>query len=279
MKEVFEFLATKLFSYHGITITVGSLVGVFAILFIGNFLFLAFIRFILKPYFKRKDVDEGRVYSITTLLRYIFYILLFLFAIQFVGIKLSVLWTGIAALMVGVGLGLQQTFNDFASGIILLIEGSIQKGDWLVVEGQKAMVKEIGLRTSKVVTQDNKYIIVPNSKITVDSVVNLSHNDEGRMVYTVDVGVAYGSDTVLVKNLLLDAAKNHPAVCENPPPFVRFTDFADSSLNFTLLYWSEDYTSAENNRSDIRFAIDKTFRENKIEIPFPQQDVYIKRMP
>jgi small-conductance mechanosensitive channel len=182
------------------------------------------------------------------------------------------------ALLVGVGIGLQQTFNDFFSGILLLFERSIEIGDWVEIDGLVGKVMRIGLRTSIVQTRDNRSVIVPNSKLVVNNVTSWSHGDDVAR-FDVAVGVAYGSDTELVKNLLLRAAAEQPKVMENPAPFVRMVQFGNSSLDFEIHFWTDEFMFIEDLKSDIRFSIDRLFRENKVVIPFPQSDIWIKSVP
>ena len=131
-------------------------------------------------------------------------------------------------------------------------------------------VKRIGLRTSLVETRDNKTVIVPNSKLVVDKVVNWSHYDD-KSRFHLDLGVAYGTDTEKVKEILTKVATNNIYVLKYPAPFVRFKDFAASSLAFELHFWTKNFIIIEDIKSDLRFDIDKAFRENDIEIPFPQR--------
>ena len=175
----------------------------------------------------------------------------------------------------GVGLGLQQTFNDLTSGIILLFERSIEVGTVVDLGGTIGIVRKIGLRTSQVETRDNIIIIVPNSKLIVDQVVNWSHFDD-KARFNVLVGVAYGSDTEKVKDLLLQVAKENAFVLDHPSPSVFFEGFGDSSLNFKLHFWSRNFMFIERVKSDIRFEIDRVFRVNEVTIPFPQRDLWFK---
>jgi small-conductance mechanosensitive channel len=273
MKDLLKF---KVFTYNDQPVFLENFV--FAILVMMFFILLYFVvrKFLINPYLRRKKVEEGRRYAFNQLIKYSFYILGFLFAVQTAGFKLSVLWAAGAALLVGIGLGLQQTFNDFASGIILLMEGSVQKGDWIEVGNTVGEVKRIGLRTSLITTRRNISIIVPNSKITIDNVINLSH-DNDKVRHSVTVGVAYGSDLQLVKKVLLECASRHSKV--SPGAFVRVIEFNNSSIDFELLFWSDEYMQIEDVRSDLRFMIDNGFRKYHITIPFPQQDLYIKTIP
>ena len=160
-------------------------------------------------------------------------------AVETLGIQMTVLWGGAAALLVGVGLALQQTFNDLISGIILLFERSIEVGDVVNVSGMIGTVKRIGLRTSIVESVDNVTLLVPNSKFINEQVINWSHFDE-KVRFKVSVGVAYGSDTKLVRKLLSKVAQENIYVLEYPSPFVRFVDFGSSSLDFQLFFYSRN---------------------------------------
>ena len=196
-------------------------------------------------------------------------------ALESIGIKLTLLIAGSAALLVGLGLGLQSVFQDFISGVVILVESTIQVNDVIEVEGFVGRVKEIGLRTSKVVTRDDIVTIIPNSKFTTERVINWSHTKR-KTRFHINVGVAYGSDVELVREVLLECAAEHEEVENTPKPFVRFIDFGNSSLDFELFFWSVNNFYVENIKSDLRFLIDKKFRENKIQIPFPQRDIHIR---
>lgn len=229
----------------------------------------------LNTYYQRNNINVGSQYAINQLLKYLLYTIAILMALESLGFTLTILWGGAAALLVGIGLGLQETFKDFFSGIILLFERTVEVGDVVVVDGVVGTVRHIGLRTSLVETRDNLTVIVPNSRLVVEKVINWSHNDD-KARFSVKVGVAYGSDTALVKKLLLEVARETPSVLRDPAPFVRFTDFGESSLDFELHFWSRDLIPIENIKSDMRFEIDRAFRENQISIPFPQRDVWMR---
>ncbi len=230
---------------------------------------------LLFRYYKQKDINIGSQYAINQLFKYFIYIIAFFMAVESLGIQMTVLWGGAAALLVGVGLALQQTFNDLISGIILLFERSIEVGDVVNVSGMIGTVKRIGLRTSIVESVDNVTLLVPNSKFINEQVINWSHFDE-KVRFKVSVGVAYGSDTQLVRKLLLKVAQENIYVLEYPSPFVRFVDFGSSSLDFELFFHSRNLIVIETIKSDMRFEIDQLFREHNIEIPFPQRDIWIK---
>ncbi len=222
-------------------------------------------------------MNIGSQYAVNQLLKYVIFTIATLYILDTVGVKLTVIWGGAAALLIGAGFGLQQTFNDFISGILLLFERTVEVGDVVqLADGLVGTVMKIGMRTSFVQTFDNRTVIVPNSQLVVNEVINFSHNDE-KARFIVSVGVAYGSDTELVKKLLFEAAKEHEKIIKFPVPFVRFVEFGDSSLNFELHFWSRELVRIDDVRSDLRFKIDQLFREHDIVIPFPQRDIWIKK--
>jgi small-conductance mechanosensitive channel len=255
--------------------TISNILGAMTTILVGWLAIWGLINLILQPYYKRSSVDVGNQYAVNQLLKYLIYVLAIVFALQNnLAFDLTIILGGAAALLVGIGLGLQQTFNDLISGIILLFERTIEVGDVVEVGGVVGTITSIGIRTSVVKVRDNTSIVVPNSKFITDSVVNWSHNEEKQVRFTVSIGVAYGSDTELVKNTLLQVAEDNPDVLQRPAPFVRFVDFADSSLNFELHFWSRNFIRIEDVKSDIRFQIDMDFRSQEIEIPFPQRVIW-----
>lgn len=231
------------------------------------------IQIILYGYYKQKNINIGSQFAINQLLKYIVYFIALMMALESLGIQMTLIWGGAAALLVGVGLGLQQTFNDFISGIILLFERSIEVGDVVEFGMEIGVVKKIGLRASLIETRAQRTIIVPNSKLVTDSVINWSHYH--RMTrFQITVGVAYGSDTALVKRLLLEAVEENPHVLDYPSAFVRFNDFSDSALTFDLYFFSREFLIIEDIKSEIRFQIDDLFRQNNVKIPFPQREMW-----
>lgn len=258
------------------TITVGNVVFAIGVFFLIRLSLLLLTSLVLGTYYRRSNVDRGSQYAINRLLTYFVYLIGVLLTLQAAGFNLVVLWTGAAALLVGIGIGLQQTFNDLICGVIILFERSVMVGDVVEIEGhQVGTVRKIGARTSTVETRDDIIIFVPNSKLIGENVVNWSHVQR-QARFHVKVGVAYGSDTDLVRKTLMEVADGHPRIMKSPKPNVRFLDFGESSLDFDLLFWSRDFMRIEDVMSDVRFAIDKAFREKGIEIPFPQRDVWFR---
>ena len=225
---------------------------------------------------RRKEFDPGRSHAILQILKYVLWIAAILISLETVGIKLTLLLAGSAALLVGLGLGLQQIFQDIMSGVAILFEGILKVGDVVEIRDDiVGRVVEIGLRTSKIETRDNIIMVIPNSKFVTDIVINWSHLEK-KTRFHVDVGVAYGSDVEKVSTVLLQCAAEQQKISASPKPFVRFTDFGNSSLDFQLYFWSTETFSVEFIKSELRFKIDAAFRQNGIHIPYSQRDIHIK---
>jgi small-conductance mechanosensitive channel len=260
---------------HVFTIRVSNIISTILIILLSRIIIWLVVRVFLTRIYASQKIDSGSQFAINQLFQYVVYFIALLLVLNVMGMNPTVLAGSAAALLLGVGLGLQQTFNDFFSGILLLFERSVEVGDVVDVEGLVGTVRRIGLRTSQVQTLDNLTVIVPNSKLVTNTVTNWSHTDYLAR-FSVSVGVAYGSNTELVKELLMNTAKAHEKIMNFPTPFVRFVSFGDSSLDFELFFWSAELVPIENVKSDLRFAIDKAFREHRVEIPFPQRDLWVK---
>ena len=233
-------------------------------------------KLILAGIYQNSKVDIGAQFALNQLVTYVIFVIASIIALNFLGFNMTLIWGGAAALLVGLGLGLQQTFNDLFSGILLLFERSVTVGDILKLENNTyGTVKRIGLRTTLLETRGNESLIVPNSHIATNQIDNLTHNNN-KIRFDISVGVAYGSDTKQVKSVLLKTVKNNPYILDFPAPFVRFINFGESSLDFQVFFFSRNLIVIEDIKSDIRFEIDQAFRENGIEIPFPQRVVWSK---
>ena len=220
--------------------------------------------------------NKGKFNVIYGYFRWLINLVILLITLHSVGVNVTAIFAASAALLIGVGLALQTLFQDIISGIFILIDQSVHVGDIIEIEGKVGRVEEIKLRTTRAVTIDNKVLVIPNHLYLTNSLYNWTQN--GTLTReSISVGVAYGSDLELVKKLLLKAASTHPEVISMPEPAVVFTDFGDSSLNFKIVFTLDNSFKAQFPKSDIRFQIDKLFRENNIIIPFPQRDVHIKQ--
>lgn len=276
MKEILDFSLYKTGQFN---LTVGHLANV-VVIYALTWIVLLILDQVLKRFFKKRKVETGNANAIIQLVRYLFWTIALVLMLDAVGIKLTILLAGSAALLVGLGFGLQQIFQDLVSGIFILIEGTIRVDDVIELDGLVGKILSIKLRTSRVLTRDGIIIIVPNHKFIVDNIINWSHNAIATR-FKVNVGVAYGSDVELVRNILVDCARSHKDCItkddmKSYQPFARFVEFGESSLNFELYFWSDNIFYIENTRSDLRFMIDKRFREQGVTIPFPQRDIHIK---
>jgi small-conductance mechanosensitive channel len=227
-----------------------------------------------KNILSQSGMEEGLQDSITTISVYAVWSVGILIALNAFGFNATSLTVVLGALGVGLGFGLQAIFNNFVSGIILLFERPIQVGDDIEVNGLWAQVRKINVRATVVQTYDNASIIIPNSDLISSQVTNWSFKDK-RLRRNVAVGVAYGSDVELVRDTLLEVVDKTPRILKLPKPDVVFKDFGDSALIFMVRFWTrvEYFYSVE---TDVRFAIDRLFRERNIEIAFPQQDIHIR---
>ena len=235
---------------------------------------LALVRRGLRRARRVSSMDEGKQFIIRRLLTSVVWSSVAMGVLSVLGLHLTALWAGSAALLVGVGIGLQGFFNDVISGFVLLFEGGVAVGNVLEVDGELVRVERIDLRSTRVVTVAGELIVLPNSKVAGEAVVNLSQGD-GAMRIRVNVGVAYGSDVALVTRVLSEAMALQPEVRKDPQPAVFFQDFGESSLDFSVMGWLDDPWERMGIQSRVRTAIDAKFREHGIVVPFPQRDVHV----
>ncbi len=270
----FELISRNKINGVGFHLTLGQIVAV-AVLFFITKMSINLIRLVLFKMFKNKDwIDDARKYTIVQMSRYVIYTICLIVALKILFGDISNLLFGASALFVGLGLGLKEFFTDVVSGFILLNDGSIKVGDIVEMQGTIAKVEKISIRTSHVKTTEGKTIIVPNSKFTEENLINWSISAKVTRFH-IDVSVAYGTDTQLVKELLYNVALNHQSVDKKNNIIVMFDDFGENGLKFQLYFWAQRTWDIKVIKSDIRFEIDKAFRENNIKIPFPQRDLHL----
>ena len=176
--------------------------------------------------------------------------------------------------LVGVGFGLQTVAENFISGLLVLIERPVRKGDFIDAGGVLGVVDDIGLRATRVISRDGVQVILPNSHLMSSTVINYSQLTHERR-FQVDIGVAYGTDLEFASKVILDVAKAEPKVLATPAPEVRHMGFDDSSIHLVLLVWIGEAKEDMIVGSKLRFALDKAFKQHKISIPFPQRDVHM----
>jgi len=271
MKKLTDLLNHEFIFSENIHISVKSLLVVIAALVITSLL-LKLIRKIITR--KLPIQDKVKFISLFSYSKWFIYVIILLMTFHNVGVNVTAIFAASAALLVGVGLALQTLFQDIISGVFILIDQSVHVGDIIELDGKVGRVEDIHLRTTRAVTIDNKVLIIPNHLYLTNSLYNWTENGTETRE-NVEVGVAYGSDVQLVKKVLLQVAVSHPAVLKKPEPLVVFTAFGDSSLNFKLIFTMNDSFQALIPKSDMRFEIDRLFRENNIAIPFPQRDIHI----
>ena len=274
METLTKFLEYELIAFGETKIQVYTLMSIL-IIFIITKLIIWLIKKTLFRKAKFKKFDIGNTYALFQIIKYVIWVIAIGVILETIGIKVTVLIAGSAALLVGIGLGLQQTFNDVISGLILLSEKSIKIDDVLEIDGDVVKIQSIGLRTSKGLNTDDISIIIPNSLITTNKVINWSHQTK-KTRFRVDVGVAYGSDVDLVIKILEESAFEHPDNSNRELTEGRLVNFGNSSLDFQVLFFSKNIYRINKVKSDIRRIINKKFAENNISIPFPQMDLHLK---
>ncbi|EFL51224.1 MscS Mechanosensitive ion channel [Solidesulfovibrio fructosivorans JJ]] len=221
-------------------------------------------------------VDPGVRDVLDTTSTYLLWGLYALISLFLLGFSFTSLAVVAGGLSVGIGFGLQNIVNNFIAGLILLFGRSIQAGDVIQIDTIWGKVSKVNIRNTVVKTFQNATLFVPNSDLISGKLINWTHRD-ATMRRDITVGVAYGSDTGKVRDILIEVARAHPHVLQNPSPSVQFSAFGDSSLDFLLMVWVDNVAYGMDTESDIRFSIDRRFREESIEIPFPQCDVRIVR--
>lgn len=268
-----EILNTAIHIGHH-SLTVLDLVEL-VLLVLGARLVLGILKRALRRAARFSALEQGKRFMVHRLVATGVWSLTLVSALSILGMDLTAVWAGSAALLVGVGIGLQGFFNDVVSGFVLLFEGGVSVGNVLEVDGQLVKVERIDLRSTRVVSIDGELMVLPNSKVSGETVVNLTQGDEAMRIH-VSVGVAYGSDIQQVEQLLLASMSAVPEVLKSPKPVVYFEDFGDSSLDFVVVGWIQEPWVRRAVRSAVRANIDARFRECGIQIPFPQRDLHVR---
>ncbi len=228
--------------------------------------------------FESRGLDRGLRFATNKITRYVILTVGVFVAIGTLGIDTSAIMAGGAVLLVGIGFGLQKLAENFISGLLVLIERPIKKGDFIDAGGVLGTVEDIGLRATRVMSRDGVAVILPNSHLMSNTVINYSAPTSERRFY-VDFGVAYGTDLELVRRVVLEIAAADPRVLKSPDPEMRLQGFGDHSINLSLIVWIGEAKEDLIVGSAIRFALDREFRKNHIVMPFPQRDVHLIQPP
>jgi small-conductance mechanosensitive channel len=276
-----EFMSYNIIpEFNGFTLSFLDVIIIIIIFTASRFVINIFRLYIANRFKDNPDFDEGTRYVYVQLAKYIIYTIALVISLQVIGFDLSILLAGSAALLIGFGFGVQDIFRDMVSGLLLLFEGTIKVGDIIRVsnsnagEPMVARVLKINVRTTKIESRDGNILIIPNSMLTQNQVENWSFGSDLTR-FNIKVGVAYGSNTELVKELLKQATLSHPEVNKTQPIIVRLLDFGDNALQMEVLFWADQTWQVELHKSDIRFEIDRLFRQHGVEIPFPQRTLHI----
>jgi small-conductance mechanosensitive channel len=253
--------------------------------FFGARILVSFSTLLISRRFQRsKNYDKATEFIYVQIAKYFIYIFSIFFCFQLLNIT-SLLLGGSAAILVGIGFGIQDVFKDFVAGFVLLFEAKLRVGDIVQItpvskgntksfETIVAKILKINLRTTEIQTREGNILIIPNTRLTQEQVENWSHGSELTR-FTIKVTVEYGSNTEEIQRLLKQAALAHPNVNKNEPIFVRLADFGDSGLELELIFWADQSWDINNYKSEIRFEIDRLFREYKIKGPYPQRVMHV----
>lgn len=270
-EKLSQFLNLRIDFTKEISVSVLELLILITVIFITSIVLKVIYRILTR---KVPEHDKGKFQVVFGYFKWLVYVIIFLVTLDSVGVNVTAIFAASAALLIGIGLALQTFFQDIISGVFILIDQSVQVGDIIELDGKVGRIEEIKLRTTRAVTIDNKVLIIPNHLYLTNILYNWTQNGSVTRE-NVEVGVAYGSDIRLVEKILINVANNHESILDDPKPLVLFTNFGDSSLNFKLVFTLNDSFISAIPKSDLRFAIDKAFKENNISIPFPQRDVHI----
>ncbi len=277
-----DWMFDRIFELGNVDITAFLLILVILIISLANRATKIMTRYVLPSVYQRYHLDRGMSYTFDRMFQYTVMAIAILISLTTVGLDLSALAVFAGVLGVGIGFGLQNIASNFISGIILLFERPIKVGDRVIIDDLIGDVEKISMRSTVIKTIHNEHVIVPNSYFLEEQVVNRSYGDP-RMRLVVPVGVAYGTDADKVQRVLLQAAQEEQQangiVLLDPEPFVNFTAFGESSLDFELMVWIDNSNQVITTKSALNFRINRLFAEQDIEIPFPQRDLHIKSMP
>ena len=258
-----------------------TLINLFAI--IGIAIVIFFVANVMGRWIKQKvlsktRIERGSQEAIAALISYVIAIFGLIILLQSMGVNLSSLTVFAGVIGIGFGLGLQELAKNFVSGLTLLFEQQLRVGDFVEVDGILGTIEEISIRSTILRTQDRLYVVVPNHRFFENNVTNWSYKTSESRIH-IPVNVAYGTDTLLVTEALINVARHEPKVLKYPAPQVWFKNFGESSLQFELLVWINQPHESLPIQSALNFSIDTEFRRRGISIPFPQREVWVRNSP
>lgn len=270
-----HFFTYPIFTINQTPITLSSLT--FFVFIMGMFGIINTIlrRFLSNQLLKHSKLPVATQYTVTRIIQYVLLFVGTIIAFQVIGVDLSGLAVIFGFLSVGIGFGLQNLTSNFIAGLMLLFKQHIQVGDRITVGDTEGDVTEINIRSTTIRSLNNVAVVGPHSEFISSTVTNWSHGDPKTRL-EIEVGVSYSSDLDTVMHSLLEAAKEHPLILSHPEPQAWLMSFGDSAWNMRLLAWVGDPQGRRQIQSDINCAIVKKFRQNGVEIPFPQRDLHVR---
>ncbi len=264
-----NFLRYELYGGANVKITVGTIVFAIIVFFV-TFLMIKFLKKMTVRVFSKKNNtdDHARIDTIFNFIGYFIYIIVFFSILSAIGVNINMFLTATAALFVGLGFALQQIFQDLIAGIYILLDRTLNVGDIIQVDGKVSKVKGINLRSTIVETRDHRVIVIPN-RIFINENVHNWTQDQNVIRAQVELRVHIGTDVQLVRQILLQSVQHIPEVLHEPIPTVILDEFGESFIHFNLRYFVDDAFSNDRIASDIRFEIDRLFKENGIQLAVP----------
>lgn len=265
------------FTVGGMTVNynlVGAILLIALLFWLTRILMRSIKRILLKSSLFKNEDDQLKFAGLFKVIQTFIYILLFLISLSVLGLDVNGIFTAAAGILLGLGFALKEFLQDTLGYFMLISSKSIESGDVIEVEGVVGKVVELSFGTTKILTRDDKIIIVPNHKLVTQSVYNFTQNHKATRE-SVSVGVAYNSDVNKVKQILTQIAVSHQLVLSKPEPFVFFEDFGDSSLLFKVSFYTENSFLSIQIKSDLRFQIMEAFQNEGITIPYPQRDIHV----
>ena len=282
-----EFIKYNLVSIGSLKISLYNVILVAVIFLSAKIISSVYKLYIGKKHRAKVAYDPGVEYVYVQIARYIIYTLAVLLSFNVIGLNISLILTGSVGLLVGIGLGLQDVFKDTIAGIVLLLEGNIKVGDIVEIDAKTqtnshkgaynfvARIIKISFRTTQIQTKEGNVLIIPNTHLTQQQVENWSHSSSFSM-FTIHALIEYGSNTVLATELLKTAALGHPIVSREEPVIVRMSNFSENGIEMELIFWAENSWDIGNYKSEIRFEIDRLFRENQVHFAYPTRTIINK---
>jgi small-conductance mechanosensitive channel len=272
-KQIWNFVLYS--SGSGANLTIGDLVAVFALL-VGGYFASRLVAHLLGQRLAATRLSPDVAYTIRRIAFLSLLVLVVLTALNLLGVPLTAFAFATGAIAIGVGFGAQNIINNFISGWILMAERPIRIGDFIEIDDTTGVVELIGTRSTRIRRSDGVHLLVPNSRLLEQTVVNWTLVDNQIRTF-VRVGVAYGSPARKVEQLMMQVVTSHASVKDDPEPAVVFEDFGDNALIFDIVFWCDvtGEKALRAVRSDIRFGIDELFAENGITIAFPQRDIHV----